>query len=627
MTIEVCGDANEFDAAPFVDWDAGKEQLTMAPADGSLLQQKFPDSCLLAKVNAGGGGGSELLGGSREPVVVIDSAGDALSVSITGHYGGVEEAGERFETASVPDWNSLMSGFRLKPACDSTSRLSDTLNWYAHNAMIHFAAPRGIEQYGGAAWGTRDVCQGPVEFLLALGHDRVVSDLLCEVFSHQFGDSGTWPQWFMFDGFGEIRQHESHGDIVYWPLKALCDYIEATGDRRILDIELPYDGSGIVEPMRVHVEKAVQYIMEHCVEDSALPSYGDGDWNDSLQPADQAMKTHMASGWTTGLAYQTLSALAVVLKDTELNSYLEKLSADFRKYILKNGVAAGFVRFDGRNVSHMLHPSDFETGIRYRLLPINRSILSGLFTPEEKDFHLGLVDRYLKFPDGVRLMDRPPEYTGGQSVHFQRAETAAHFGREIGLQYVHAHIRYCEALAKVGRADELLEGLLAVSPVAIQESVPNALPRQANMYFSSSDAAVNDRYETISRMEELKKGEIGALGGWRLYSSGPGIYIGLVIGRLFGIRRSYGKIEIDPVLPKSLDGAELSIDLFGKKVKWIYRVRERGFTPSTVSVNGIDISSRLEPCENLYRSGGVAVDAEEFSGLLTEKENTVEVVL
>jgi len=32
--------------------------------------------------------------------------------------------------------------------------------------------------------------------------------------------------------------------------------------------------------------------------------------------------------------------------------------------------------------------------------------------------------------------------------HFQRAESAAFFGREIALMYTHAHLRYAEALAR-----------------------------------------------------------------------------------------------------------------------------------------------------------------------------------
>ncbi len=130
---------------------------------------------------------------------------------------------------------SLLARFNVTSASPVAAKLSDTVKWFAHHAMIHYAAPRGMEQYGTAAWGTRDVCQGALEFLLALGHDRSVADMLCEVFAHQYQDTGNWPQWFMFDEFREVQGSESHGDIIFWPIKALCEYIEQTGDTQILD--------------------------------------------------------------------------------------------------------------------------------------------------------------------------------------------------------------------------------------------------------------------------------------------------------------------------------------------------------------------------------------------------------
>ncbi len=640
MILELCGDVNEFDARPVVTWNKAEQTLTVNPAESSLLKSRFPESCLLMTVDYGTVeiGDARVLGGTAEPYAVMDFPGGEFIVSITGHYDGPVAAAERLKKTAEPDWGQLMSGFLLHSPCDITARLSDTVKWYAHNAMIHFAAPRGMEQYGGAAWGTRDVCQGPLEFLMALGHDKVAADMLVEVFRHQYADSGTWPQWFMFDGFHEVQQHDSHGDIVYWPVKALCDYIEQSGDFRILDIEIPYtdpEGFRFTEgrfPLIHHLRKAVQHIRENCVSGTALPSYGNGDWNDSLQPANQEMKTHMVSGWTVGLAYQTLSSLSKVCKAAGYSEWAEDLDEfraamynDFQQHVIEEGVAAGFVLFGDEETTHMLHPSDAD-GIKCRLLPINRSIISELFTPEEADFHITLAERYLKFPDGMRLMDRPPEYSGGKMVRFQRAETASHFGREIGLQYVHAHIRWCEAMAKVGRAEELLDGLLVISPVAINATVPNARPRQANLYFSSSDAEVYDRYEASRSMDHLKKGNVGALGGWRLYSSGPGIYIGQVISRLFGIRRSFGRIEIDPVLPKSLDGAELDLELNGKPVKWIYRVKKRSCRPESVSVNGEKITD-FQWLENPYREGGMSIDARLFDDLLQEGGNCVEIVL
>ena len=76
------------------------------------------------------------------------------------------------------------------------AQLGDILPWYAHNALVHYLSPRGLEQYSGGGWGTRDVCQGPLEMLLALGRTAPVRDLLLRVFSAQNPD-GDWPQWFM----------------------------------------------------------------------------------------------------------------------------------------------------------------------------------------------------------------------------------------------------------------------------------------------------------------------------------------------------------------------------------------------------------------------------------------------
>ena len=116
-------------------------------------------------------------------------------------------------------------------------------------------------------------------------------------------------------------------------------------------------------------------------------------------------------------------------------------------------------------------------------------------------------------------MDQPAPYNGGIETFFKRAESAANFGREIGLQYVHAHIRYAEALAMLGDGEGLLQALMKISPVGIQKSIPNADLRQSNMYFSSSDGAFLNRADAAKNFTKLKDGSIQVKGGWRLYSA------------------------------------------------------------------------------------------------------------
>src|SRR6266487_1406685 len=124
----------------------------------------------------------------------------------------------------------------------------------------------------------------------------------------------------------------------------------------------------------------------------------------------------------------------------------------------------------------------------------------------------------LLFPDGVRLIDRPVAYHGGPERTFRRAESASFFGREIGLMYVHAHLRYGEAMAVLGEADALWEALHVANPISVTERVANAAPRQRNAYFSSSDAAFPDRYEASAAWSRARAGTIAVEGGWRIYS-------------------------------------------------------------------------------------------------------------
>ena len=83
-------------------------------------------------------------------------------------------------------WGKLTRGLRIIGQSPDLAALDTMFPWLAHDAMVHLTVPHGLEQYTGAAWGTRDVCQGPVEFLLSLEHDEPVKEILQIVFAEQY---------------------------------------------------------------------------------------------------------------------------------------------------------------------------------------------------------------------------------------------------------------------------------------------------------------------------------------------------------------------------------------------------------------------------------------------------------
>ncbi|MNJ49438.1 hypothetical protein D3C77_446680 [compost metagenome] len=219
-------------------------------------------------------------------------------------------------------------------------------------------------------------------------------------------------------------------------------------------------------------------------------------------------------------------------------------------------------------------------------------------------------------------MNRPAHYMGGVSTHFKRAEQAANLGREVGLQYVHAHIRYVEAMAKLGKVDEVWSGLQRINPVGLNEVVPNAEIRQSNAYFSSSDGKFNTRYNAEEEFAKLRSGDVPVKGGWRIYSSGPGIYMNQLISNALGIREQAGDLIIDPVLPSNLDNLRFQFEYAGKPVTFVYHL---GQDKKQVVINGQTLQGVV--VANRYRGGGLRISCQDFETVSKDEGNVVELYL
>jgi cellobiose phosphorylase len=625
------------------------------PETRSMLAARFPEARFRLTVQTRGAGfqacGDEILNSSRQSLgsnlFILDVKNTAaFGLSLTGEITGdastfLYEDPDLQRTSdcldALKDWHKLSQGLSLKGDQKDIAAIREILPWYGMNALIHYLTPYGLEQFSGAAWGTRDIAQGPLELLLSMGKYSEAKQVLRIIFSNQHPD-GEWPQWWMFDSYRDIRAQSAHGDIIYWCLMALSNYIKASGDFEFLEEQLPFHylvetpGNG-KKSLGEHINLLVNKVIGSFIPGTSLVKYGGGDWNDSLQPVSKDLAGRMISSWTVEMNYQAFSCYAEVCRmrgdlhrANDITRICESIKADFDRYLLRDGIVAGYgyVEEDG-SISPLLHPADTRTGIKYSILPMNRGILSRIFTADQAERHQDLIREHLLGPDGARLMDRPLRYSGGIMKLFQRAETSTFFGREIGLMYVHEHIRYAEALARTGRAEEFLRALRQAVPVDYNAIVPCGDIRQSNCYFSSSDVIFRNRYEADRLYSGIMTGKITLRGGWRVYSSGPGIFTGIIISHLLGLRIEWGNAIIDPVLADCLDGLTVSMIFLGQQVTFRYRVINGNFGPKAIVINGTEVALKHE--DNQYRHGGAVIPVIKLKARLDRADNMVEVTL
>ena len=302
----------------------------------------------------------------------------------------VDEAG-RCSRRAAALLGHVTRGLRIAGSRSRLAALNTIFPWLAHNAMMHLTVPHGLEQYTGAAWGTRDVCQGPVEFLLALEHDEPVKDILRIIFAQQYEAQRRLAAMVHARSLFDIQDRHSHGDVIVWPLKALCDYLEATNDLAFLDEPIAWRREDDFAPTtqrpirsRAHVDKLLATVRERFIPGTQLIRYGEGDWNDSLQPADPTMRDWMVSSWTVALLYQQLGRYARGSAARGGRGGRRRISrrsrrrmrADFNRYLIRDGTVAGYALFepDGESSRNCCCiRATRRTGLRYSLLPMTRA--------------------------------------------------------------------------------------------------------------------------------------------------------------------------------------------------------------------------------------------------------------
>ena len=193
------------------------------------------------------------------------------------------------------------------PLASDVARLQDILPWFAHDALIHYLAPRGLEQYSGGGWGTRDVCQGPRRAAararpLRAGARPAAARLpqpepgrrLAAVVHVLRARARASARATRTATSSSGRCSRSRSTCSRPTTRRSSTRRCRSSTRRATRApSTPRSGSTSSARSRV--------IDARVIPGTRLAAYGHGDWNDSLQPADPAMRERLCSAWTVTL--------------------------------------------------------------------------------------------------------------------------------------------------------------------------------------------------------------------------------------------------------------------------------------------------------------------------------------
>jgi cyclic beta-1,2-glucan synthetase len=549
----------------FLDLSPGDSRSTTADRtefigrNGTLAQPAGLDQRTLSGRD---GGGFDPCGAIRvhltlepsESRVVIGQLGDATGAD------DARQLIQRFrEVASVDAALDAARGFWDRLLGTLVVRTPDraldlALNrWIPYQTLACRVWGRSAFYQSSGAFGFRDQLQDVLAFLLA--DPQLARAQILRAASRQFleGDVQHW--WHEPAGNG-VRTRFS--DDRLWLVYATVHYIAATGDRAVLDEQVPFLEGRVLEPHEhevyepAAVSRTTGSIYEHCVRAIScslglgahgLPLMGTGDWNDGMS----LVGAH-GRGESVWLAW-FLAAVLRGFADLAVWRGEHDRASSYREHAgrLITGIEAAW---DGdwyrRAYFDDGTPLGSKENSECRIDAIAQSwaVIGGGGDPARAGRAMASVEEHLvRRQDGILLLLTPPFDTMTPSPGYIQGYVPG--VRENGGQYTHAALWTVLAFAQLGDGDKAAELFSLLNPVN-HARTPEAVARyRAEPYVVAADVYARPPHT--------------GRGGWTWYTGSAGWMYRVGIEAILGISLREGRLHVDPCIPRAWPRYEVTV--------------------------------------------------------------------